>query len=53
LRPGRPGDQEDPGDLVGGQAAEQPQGQRGASLPGQHRVAVHEHQPQQLVADAR
>ena len=44
------GDQERPGDLVGGQPAEQPQGQRHPGLGGEHRVAGGEDQPQQVVA---
>ena len=38
-------------DLLGGQAAEQPQRQRDARLGRQHRVAGGEDQPQQIVAD--
>jgi hypothetical protein len=45
------GDQERPGYLVRGQAADQAQGQRGARLGGQHRVARDEDEAQQVVAD--
>jgi hypothetical protein len=51
LRDGRLRDQERPGDLLGGQAAEQAQRERHPRLGGQHRVAGDEHQPQQVVAD--
>ena len=53
LGDGRLGGQEGPGDLVGGEAAEQAQGERHPRLGGEHRVAGHEHQAQQVVAHGR
>jgi hypothetical protein len=49
LGDGRLGGQERTGDLVGGQAAEQPQRERDPGLGGQHGVARDEHQAQQVV----
>ena len=51
LRDGGLGDQEGPGDLGGGQPAEQPQGEGGARLGRQHRMAGDKDQPQQVIAD--
>ena len=51
LRDRRLGDEKRARDLVGRQAAEQPQRQRDARLGRQHRMARGEHQPQQVVAD--
>ena len=51
LGDGRVGQQEGPGDLLGGQAADHPQRQRGARLARQQRMAGGEDQPQHLVAD--
>ena len=45
--------QEGPGDLAGGQAGDQPQGQRDPSGRGQQRVAGQEHQPQDVVGGGR
>ena len=48
---GRLRDEERAGDLVGRQAAEEPQRERHPRLGGQHRMAGGEHEPQQIVAD--
>ncbi len=45
------GDEAGAGDLGGGQAAEQAQGEGDAGLGGQHRVAGGEDQPEQVVVD--
>ena len=50
LRHRRLRDQERPGDLLGGQAAEQAQRERHPRLGGQHRMAGGEHQAQEVVA---
>ena len=50
---GRHRHQKGPGDLVGGEAAEQAQGQRQPRLLGEHRMAGGEDQAQQVVADLR
>ncbi len=51
LGDGRLGLQERARDLVGGQAAQQAQGQRDPRVRAQHRVAGHEDQPQQVIAN--
>jgi hypothetical protein len=51
LRHGRLSDQEGTRDLVGGEAAEQAQGEGHARLRGEHRMAGDEHQAQEIVAD--
>ena len=51
LGDGRLRGQERAGDLLGGQAAEQPQGEGDPGLRRQHRVAGGEDQPQQVVVD--
>jgi hypothetical protein len=43
--------EERPGDLRGGQPAEQPEGERDPGLAGEHRVAGGEDQPEQVVPD--
>ena len=45
------GDQERPGDLVGGQAAEQPQRQGDAGLGREDRMTGREDEAEQVVAD--
>ncbi len=47
---GRLGDQERAGDLGGGQAAKQPQRQRGPGLQGKRRMTAGEHQAEPVVA---
>lgn len=42
-------DQEQPGDVLGGQPEHHPQGECGGALPRQHRRAAEQHQPQPLV----
>ena len=48
---GRLGDEEGPGDLGRGQAAQGPQGQRHPGFEGQRRVAAGEHQPEAVVGN--
>jgi hypothetical protein len=51
LGDGRGGDEEGPRDLLGRQAAEQPQRERDARLGGEHGMAGREHEAQKIVAD--
>jgi hypothetical protein len=50
LGDGRLGHEEGARDLLRGQAAEEPEGERDASLGGEHRMAGDEHQAQEVVA---
>ena len=49
LRHGRVGDEERPGDLLAGEAADRAQGERDLRVPAERGVAAGEHQAQQLV----